>query len=41
MKIPRLNRRWRIVRNLIAAAVLAVLLLSSGGLPPTYDGLSL
>ena len=41
MRIPRLNRRWRIVRNLIAAAVLAVLLWAYAGFPPPAEGLAL
>ena len=41
MKIPRLSRRWRIVRNLVAAAVLAVLLWAYAGFPPPTEGLAL
>ena len=41
MKIPRLNRRWRIVRNLAAAAVLAVLLWAYAGFPAPTEGLAL
>ena len=41
MKIPRLSRRWRIVRNLAAAAVLAVLLWAYAGFPAPTEGLAL
>ena len=41
MRIPRLNRRGKIVRNLVAAAVLAVLLWACDGFPAPTEGLAL